>query len=65
MSRKFLDANHPMFRRVWVRWATGVLPLGWGIFEFVGNEAPFWGMLFAGAGAYALYELVWKGPDRG
>ena len=29
-SRKFLDANHPMFRRPWVRWATGILPLAWG-----------------------------------
>ncbi len=63
-SRKFLDANHPMFRRPWVRWATGILPLGWGGFEFLVMQDPLWGMLFTGAGAYALYELVWKGPDQ-
>ena len=64
MSRKFLDANHPMFRRAWVRWLTGLFPIGWGLFEFSLNE-PFWGILFGAAGVYALYQLVWKGPDQG
>lgn len=65
MSRKFLDANHPMFRRAWVRWLTGLFPIGWGLFELFGNQAPFWAVLFIGAGAYALWELVWKGRGQG
>lgn len=61
-KRKFLDANHPMFRRPWVRWVTGLLPIGWGVFELTLNE-PFWGLIFIAAGGYALWELVYKGPD--
>jgi hypothetical protein len=59
---QFLDPNHPFFRPVWRRWATGLLPLIWGGVElFTGN--PGWAILFGGAGAYALYMLVLKGPD--
>ena len=59
---KFLDANHPMFRPVWVRWLTALAPLAWGGFElYLGN--PFWAMLFGAAGAYAFWVLVVKGPD--
>ena len=65
MSQKFLDPNHPMFRRPWVRWATGILPLGWGLFEFFGNHEPLFGVLFSAAGVYALYQLIWIGPDQG
>lgn len=59
MSRKFLDADHPMFRRTWVRWVTGLFPIGWGLFELVKGD-PFWAMIFIGAGGYALWELVFK-----
>lgn len=60
---KFLDANHPMFRRAWVRWVTGTVPLAWGAFElYLGN--PFWAVLFGAAGGYAFWVLVVKGPDQ-
>ncbi len=59
--KKFLDANHPFFAPVWRRWATGLLPLFWAAAELRMNS-PGWAVLFAALGAYALYELVWKGP---
>ncbi len=59
---KFLDANHPMFRRAWVRWFTAGAPLGWAGFElYLGNS--FWALLFGAAGAYAAWVLIVKGPD--
>lgn len=60
---KLLDANHPMFRRPWVRWATALVPLGWAGVEF-SLGSPGWGMIFAAAGAYAFYVLVLRGPDQ-
>ena len=33
MTKQFLDTNHPMFRKAWVRWATTVFPLAWGAME--------------------------------
>ncbi len=60
----FLDANHPMFRRVWVRWATALVPLVWAGFElWLGN--PLWAVLFGTAGGYAFWVLIVKGPDQG
>jgi hypothetical protein len=56
---KLLDASHPFFIPVWRRWATGVLPIIWGCAEFYFGS-PGWGILFAAAGAYALYELIFK-----
>lgn len=55
--RPFLDASHPMFRRAWVRWLVTTLPLAWGVFEFAAGD-PFWGVLFAAAGAYAGWALI-------
>lgn len=64
MSKSFLDPDHPMFRRVWVRWVTTLAPLAWGAFElYLGN--PFWAILFAAAGAYAGWVLIVKGPGQG
>jgi hypothetical protein len=60
---KFLDPNHPFFARVWVRWATVLLPLAWAVVEFMLND-PGWGILFFAAGAYAFYMLIVKGPDQ-
>ena len=54
---KFLDRDHPMFRQAWVRWATVAFPLAWGAFEFY-NGSPGWGIVFVGAGLWALWELV-------
>ena len=63
MSKPFLDPDHPMFRRAWVRWVTTLLPLGWGGFElWMGN--PIWALLFAAAGAYAGWKLILQGPSQ-
>lgn len=60
---KFLDRNHPMFRKPVLRWLTAGLPLAWGGVElWLGNTG--WGALFGAAGAYAFWELIVKGPDR-
>jgi hypothetical protein len=60
---KFLDRNHPMFRRAWLRWTTAVVPLVWaGVELLLGN--PGWAVLFGAAGAYAFWELIVKGPDH-
>jgi hypothetical protein len=61
--KKFLDPDHPMFARAWVRWLTAILPLGWGAVEFW-NESPFWGMLFLGAGGFAFWQLIVIGPGK-
>lgn len=59
MTKQFLDASHPMFRKAWVRWATTLFPLGWGALElYWGN--PGWAAIFGGAGAYAGYILLVK-----
>lgn len=55
---RFLDRDHPMFRRAWVRWATVVVPTVWGLFELFAFASPGWAILFLAAGAYALYELI-------
>ncbi len=61
---RFLDRDHPMFRRPWVRVMTVAAPLGWAVFEFAGG-APFWGVVFAALGGYALWELFLRGADEG
>lgn len=61
---KFLDANHPMFRPVWVRWLTALFPLAWAGFELYWGNV-FWAILFGATGAYAFWVLVVKGPDAG
>jgi hypothetical protein len=56
---KFLDRDHPMFARPWVRAVSVGLPGFWAVVEFgLGN--PFWGILFAALAAYAAYELYRK-----
>lgn len=63
MTKPFLDPNHPMFRNPLVRWLTAGIPLAWGGFElWLGN--PMWAILFAAAGGYAGYKLIWQGPDQ-
>jgi len=59
--RKLLDADDPFFRQPWRRWATAILPILWGGYEFWGGN-PMWGLLFVGAGAYAGWVLIVKGP---
>lgn len=59
---KILDPNDPFFRPVWRRWAAVVAPVVWGGFEAY-SGSPEWGILFAFAGAYAFYILIFKGPS--
>jgi hypothetical protein len=61
--KSFLDPNHPMFRRAWVRWATAIAPLGWAGFELMMGNV-FWAILFGAAGGYAAWVLLVKGPDQ-
>lgn len=61
MTKRFLDPNHPMFRRLWVRWLTVLMPLAWGGLEaWTGN--PGWAILFLAAGAYAAKVLLLDKP---
>ena len=61
---KFLDPNDPFFDRVWVRWVTVLVPLAWGLVEFLWHGSPFWGMLFLAAGGYAAWMLFFnRDPD--
>ncbi|MDP2737883.1 MAG: hypothetical protein Q8O82_04025 [Pseudorhodobacter sp.] len=61
---QFLDPDHPFFRRPATRWATALVPLAWGGAEaWSGN--PGWGVLFIGAGVYAFWMLIVKGPTGG
>lgn len=57
--KPFLDANHPMFAKPWVRWMTTLAPLAWAGVEFWRGD-PFWGILFAASGAYAGWVLIYK-----
>lgn len=60
---KFLDPNHPMFRRAWVRWLTVLVPVASGLAEF-SMGSPAFGIIFVAAGAYAFYWLIMRGPDQ-
>lgn len=56
MSKRFLDRDHPMFRRAWVRALTVAVPGLMAALEFSMN-GPAWGILFGGAAIWALWEL--------
>jgi hypothetical protein len=63
MNKPFLDPDHPMFRRAWVRWATTLVPLAWAAFELsMGNT--LWALMFGAAGAYAGWKLILQGPTQ-
>ncbi len=53
---KSLDLNSSFYRPVWIRAAIVGIAGGWGIFEFL-TGAPFWGVLFCGAAAFAFHGL--------
>ncbi|WBU55921.1 hypothetical protein [Paracoccus sediminicola] len=57
-----IDPNHPFFRKLWVRVACVVLPLGWAVFELSQSNI-FWAILFGGAAAALFHALILKGPD--
>jgi len=60
---KFLDPNDPFFAKPWVRWATFVLPIGWGLFELLWVGSAIWGALFIAVGAYAGWALFLNRKD--
>jgi hypothetical protein len=57
---KFLDPDDPFFRKPWVRWATVLVPVLWGILELAVFGSPMFGVIFLAAGAYAGYMLFLK-----
>ena len=62
--RKFLDTDHPWFRPLWVRVALTLIPAAWGVLEFA-TGAPFWGTIFLGLAADAVYGFFFDfDPDR-
>jgi hypothetical protein len=54
---KFLDPDDPFFAKPWVRWATVVAPIAWGLVELFWTESAIWGALFIGVGVYAFWAL--------
>lgn len=53
---KFLDRDHPLFKKAWVRALTVAAPTAMAALDFsMGN--PGWGVLFAAAALWALWEL--------
>jgi len=53
---KFFDFNDPFFRPLWLRIAVVVMAGGWAMFEFSHGET-FWGTLFVGIAAIAVWGL--------
>lgn len=49
-----IDPEHPFYKPLWVRIAIVAVCIVWAAFEFA-LGAPFWGVLFGGAGVYAGY----------
>ena len=54
--KKFLDRDHPMFRRLWVRVLTVAVPGVMALIEFT-QGSPGRAAHFGAAAAWALYEL--------
>ena len=57
---KFLDPDDPFFANPLVRWATVLLPTGWGLFELLWVGSPMWGIIFLAAGGYAGWMLFFQ-----
>ncbi len=55
---KFLDSQHPIFKRLWVRVVTVVFPAVWAVVELLNDQAG-WAILFFAASGYAAYELFY------
>lgn len=59
---RFIDPDHPFYRRAWVRWTITLFTLGWAMLEFAMGE-PGWGILFGAVGVVAGYKLIIVGPS--
>ena len=53
---KFFDLSDEFFKPAWKRFLVVAITVGWACFEFYSDQ-PFWGVLFLGIGAYAVYAL--------
>jgi hypothetical protein len=63
--KKFLDTDHAVLKPLWVRLAVVAVAAGWGLFEFA-TGSPFWGVLFLGLAAYAVWSFFFDfNPDGG
>lgn len=62
--RKFLDPDHPMFAKPWVRWATVLVPGLWAGFEASRGDW-MWAAGFGVLAAYAFNILILRGPTGG
>ncbi|MBK8456093.1 MAG: hypothetical protein IPL47_02460 [Phyllobacteriaceae bacterium] len=49
-----IDPTHPFYRPLWVRIAIVAVCFAWAAVE-IAIGAPFWGVLFGGAGLYAVF----------
>ena len=60
----FFDLQQDFFRPLWRRVVMVLFCLGRAAFEFI-TGAPFWGMIFAGAGLLAVWQFFFDGwPER-
>ncbi|NEY90494.1 hypothetical protein [Tabrizicola oligotrophica] len=53
---RFFDRDHPFFAKPWVRAVTVAVPGTMAVVDFT-MGSPGWGVVFAGATAWALWEL--------
>lgn len=53
---RFLDRDHVFFSQTWVRAATVAVPVLMAVMDF-SMGSPGWGVVFAGAALWALWEL--------
>ena len=60
MIRQLFDLQVDFFLPVWRRVAVIAVCFAWGILEFVA-AAPLWGVIFAGLGVLATWQLFFDG----
>ncbi|MEZ7814000.1 MAG: hypothetical protein QMC17_03280 [Paracoccaceae bacterium] len=60
--KPLIDPKHPFFRKVWVRWASVLIPFIWIFIELSGGGWG-WAILMAGLAAYAFWVLIWNWRD--
>jgi len=63
-AMKFLDPNDPFFRPLWVRLATVLAPVGWGLVELLWMRSTTWSLVFFAAGFFAAWKLFLQRRDE-